>query len=179
MPSIVFDSTALIHFSRADRLTELQNASADDEPILLAEVERELARGASQRASLDDTARAWLKTAVELTEMAELAAFASYKTELGGGPERNVGEAAVLAWASVNGGIAIIDEEVARNIGREDSLQVHGSLWLLARSFEDGIHDQATLEGVVGDLLRTGMRLPFSTGTDFFPWAQRMRILRS
>jgi hypothetical protein len=43
--SIVFDSTALIHFARADRLTELQNASANDEPILLAEVERELASG--------------------------------------------------------------------------------------------------------------------------------------
>jgi hypothetical protein len=36
----------------------------------------------------------------------ELAAFASYKAELGGGIERNNGEAAVLAWISVNGGTA-------------------------------------------------------------------------
>src|SRR5260370_42028579 len=42
---------------------------------------------------------------VELAELPELAAFARYKGELGGGPERNNGEAAGLAWGSVNGGV--------------------------------------------------------------------------
>lgn len=177
MTNIVFDSTALIHFARADRLTELRNSSGSDKPILLTEVERELAKGAPQRASLDGTAKAWLKPAVELTEMMELAAFTAYKAELGGGPERNIGEAAVLAWTSVNGGIAIIDEDVARNIGREDGLQVHGSLWLMIRSFKNGIHDRATVEGTVSDLIHTGMRLPFADGTEFFPWARRMSLL--
>jgi predicted nucleic acid-binding protein len=143
---------------------------------LLTEVEVELARGAPLRPSLDDTAKAWLKP-VALTEMAELAAFASYKTELGGGHERNNGEAAVLAWVSVNGGIAILDEAVARNIGREDGLQVHGSLWLLVRSFKVGILDRATVESTVSDLLRTGMRLPVSSSTDFFPWARQANLL--
>lgn len=175
--SIVFDSTALIHFARAGRLAELRDASANDRPVLLAEVGRELDKGAPQRPSLDETTKAWFKPAVELTEMTELAAFANYKTELGGGPERNVGEAAVLAWISVNEGIAIIDEEVARNIGRNDGLQVHGSLWLLIRSFRNGVHDRATVEGIVGDLLRTGMRLPFSDAAKFFPWARQMGVL--
>lgn len=177
MTSIVFDSTALIHFARAGRLTELRQAAADYEPVLLAEVHRELARGGPQRASLDEETKAWLKPAAELTEMTELAAFASYKTELAGGPDRNVGEAAVLAWTSVHGGIAIIDEAVARNIAREDGLQVHGSLWLLIRSFTSGIHDRATVEGTAGDLIRSGMRLPFASGTDFFPWAQKTGLL--
>lgn len=61
------------------------------------------------------TAGGWLKR-IELQEVPELAAFAKYKGELAGGPERNNGAAAVLAWVSVNGGIAIIDEIVGRTI---------------------------------------------------------------
>jgi hypothetical protein len=110
--SLVLDTTALSHFTRADRLHELQIAVADDEPVLLAEVAAELARGVISYPSLGRASAAgWLKR-VELQELPELAAFARYKGELGGGPERNNGEAAVLAWTSVNGGIAIIDERV-------------------------------------------------------------------
>jgi predicted nucleic acid-binding protein len=174
--SIAFDSTALIHFARAGRLNELLAASADDEPVLLAGVAEELARGVGTRPSLDAASEAKLKR-VDLAEIAELAAFASYKSELGGGPERNNGEAAVLAWVNVHSGLAIIDEDVARNLGKEDGMQVHGSLWLLIRSFKNGILDRATIEGVVNDLLRTGMRLPVTHGADLFPWASRASLL--
>jgi hypothetical protein len=103
MSSIVFDATALIHFSRAGRLRELQVSSTEDEAILLANVSKELEQGGPLRPTLDPAAAAWLKPA-DLTEMAELAAFASYRTQLGGRAERNNGEAAVLAWISINGG---------------------------------------------------------------------------
>jgi hypothetical protein len=132
--SLVFDTTALSHFARAGRTDELRIAVADDEPVLLAEVAAELARGIPSYPPLGSAAAGgWLKQ-VELEELPELAAFARYKGELGGGPERNNGEAAVLAWVSVNGGIAIIDEVVARAIGNRERLQVHGSLWLRTRS---------------------------------------------
>lgn len=62
MTSLVFDTTALSHFARADRTDELRIAAAGDEPILLAEVAAEL--------------------------VPELAAFAKYKSELAGGPEK-------------------------------------------------------------------------------------------
>ena len=94
-------------------MDELRMAVADDEPVLLAEVAAELARGIPGYPSLESaTAGGWFKQ-VELEELPELAAFARYKGELGGGPERNNGEAAVLAWVSVNGGIAIIDVATA------------------------------------------------------------------
>jgi predicted nucleic acid-binding protein len=137
--SLVFDATALSHFARAGRTDELQTAVADDEPILLAEVAAELVRGIPGHPLLGSAAsRAWLKQ-VELEEVPELAAFARFKGELGGGPNRNNGEAAVLAWISVNGGIAIIDEAVARTIGGREGLQVHGSLWVLIRSFKASV----------------------------------------
>jgi hypothetical protein len=93
--SLVFDTTALSHFARANRIEELQTAVAGDEPVLLAEVAAELARGIPGYPSLGNAAAGgWLKQ-VELQELPELAAFARYKGELGGGPERNNGEAAV------------------------------------------------------------------------------------
>jgi predicted nucleic acid-binding protein len=166
--SLVFDTTALSHFARAGRTDELRIAVADDEPVLLAEVAAELARGIPSYPPLGSAAAGgWLKQ-VELEELPELAAFARYKGELGGGPERNNGEAAVLAWVSVNGGIAIIDEVVARAIGNRERLQVHGSLWLLIRSFRMRVLDRATVEAIVDDLIGTGMRLPVSTGVALF-----------
>lgn len=122
MTRLVFDTTALSHFARADRTDELQIAVADDESILLTEVADELVRGIRDYPSLGSvTDGGWLKQ-VELEELAEIAAFARYKGELGGGRERNNGEAAVLAWVSVNGGTAIIDEVVARNMGNRECL---------------------------------------------------------
>jgi predicted nucleic acid-binding protein len=175
--TLVFDATALSHFARASRTDKLQMAVADDECVLLAEVAAELARGISGYPSLGSAAAGgWLKQ-VELEELPELAAFARYKGELGGGPERNNGEAAVLAWVSVNGGIAIIDEVAARGIGNRERLQVHGSLWLLIRSFRTGALDRATVEAIVDDLIGTGMRLPLSTGADLFAWAYETGIL--
>lgn len=168
MTSLVFDTTALSHFARAGRIDELQITVAADEPVLLAEVAAELARGIPGYPSLGNAAAGgWLNQA-ELQELPELAAFARYKGELGGGPERNNGEAAVLAWVTVNGGIAIIDEVVARSIGNRERLQVHGSLWLLIRSFKARVLDRATLEAIVDDLIGTGMRLPVTTGEALF-----------
>jgi predicted nucleic acid-binding protein len=175
--SLVFDTSALSHFARAGRMKELQAAVAGDEPILLAEVAAELVRGIPGHPSLGTAAEGgWLKQ-VELEELPELAAFARYKGELGGGPDRNNGEAAVLAWVSLNGGIAIIDEVVARAIGRRERLQVHGSLWLLIRSFRTRVFTRATVEAIVDDLIATGMGLPVSTGAALFAWAYEAGIL--
>jgi hypothetical protein len=158
-------------------MDELQMAVAGDKPVLLAEVAAELAQGIPGYPSLGSAAAGgWLKQ-VQLEELPELAAFARYKGELGGGPKRNNGEAAVLAWVSVNGGIAIIDEVAARAMGDRDHLQVHGSLWLLIRSFKTRVHDRATVEATVDDLIGTGMRLPVDSGAALFAWAYAAGIL--
>jgi predicted nucleic acid-binding protein len=158
-------------------MDELRMAVGDDEPVLLAEVAAELVQGIPGHPSLGSAAGGgWLKQ-VELEELPELAAFARYKGELGGGPERNNGEAAVLAWVSVNGGIAIIDEVAARAMGDREGLQVHGSLWLLMRGFKTRVLDRATVEAIVDDLIGTGMRLPVGSGAALFAWAYGAGIL--
>ena len=83
----------------------------------------------------------------------------------------------MLAWVSVNGGIAIIDEFAARAMGDREQLRVHGSLWLLIRSFRTRVHDRATVEAIVDDLTGTGMRLPVGSGAALFAWAYGAGIL--
>jgi len=97
--------------------------------------------------------------------------------ELGGGPERNNGEAAVLAWVTAHGGVAIIDEKAATNIGDANGIVAHGSLWLIIRAFKAKILDRATAEGIVNDLMATGMRLPVSDATALFAYAYEAGLL--
>src|SRR5690348_15541367 len=105
--------------------------TATDECVVPAEVFDELTRGVAAYPAIGIVAdQAWLN-AVELGELDELVAFATYKGELGGGPERNSGEAAVLAWVRVHGGIAVIDESAATGIGDATGITVRGSLWLV------------------------------------------------
>lgn len=114
---------------------------------------------------------------MELAEFDELIAFARYKGELGGGPEKNNGEAAVLAWVTVHGGIAIIDEDAATNIGDRAGIPVQGSMWLVIRGIKDKILDRAPAERIVDDLISTGMWLPVANGAALFAWAYGAGLL--
>ncbi len=103
-------------------------------------------------------------------------AFARYKAEFGGGPERNNGEAAVLAWASVHGAIAIVDERPATRAARRDGIEVHGTLWLIANALRAEILDRSEAEVMVDDLAATEMKLPVD-GAGFVAWAYAEGLL--
>jgi len=175
--TLVFDSTVLSHFARAGRLAELEAVTAADECIVPTNVLDELTKGVAAYPALGMvSAQGWLHPA-EIDQFDEVVAFARYKGELGGGPERNNGEAAVLAWVTVHGGIAIIDEDAATNIGERDGLQVQGSLWLVIQGYKDKVFDRATAEGIVDDLINTGMWLPVASGAELFAWAYGKGLL--
>lgn len=178
MTTLAFDSTALSHFARAGRLADLEAITAADHCIVPAEVVDELLKGAASYPALGTVATqdAWLQQ-VTLEEFEEVVAFARYKGELGGGPERNNGEAAVLAWATVHGGIAVIDERAATYIGECAGITVYGSLRLVIKGFKDRILDRATAEGIVDDLISTGMRLPLASGSALFAHAYEVGML--
>ncbi len=177
MTSLAFDSTALSHFARAGRLADLETITAADNCIIPGEVANELLKASATYPALGIVAtRPWLQP-VTLEELEEVIAFARYKGELGGGPERNNGEAAVLAWVTVHGGVAVIDERAATNIGENAGITVHGSLWLVIKGFKDRILDRATAEGIVDDLISTGMRLPLANGSALFAHAFEAGLL--
>jgi predicted nucleic acid-binding protein len=158
-------------------LADLEAITVADNRVVPAEVLDELARGVAGHPALGTVSgEAWLKP-VELDDLQELVAFARYKGELGGGPEKNNGEAAVLAWVTVHGGIAIIDEKAATSIGDASGVAVRGSLWLVIRGFKDKTLDRATAEGIVNDLIGSGMRLPVADGAALFAYAYEVGLL--
>ncbi len=117
----------------------------------------------------------WVST-VTLATMPEITAYALYKGEFGGGPDRNNGEAAVLAWARVNQGTAIIDERVATRAAKRDGIPVHGTLWLVVNAFRAGDLTRADAEAMTDELVSTDMKLPVD-GAGLFAWAYEEGLL--
>ena len=175
-PSLIFDNTPLSHFARAGRLSTLEAIVDPYQCLTPVEVRNEIRAGVTEMPDLADVLTAdWLEP-VELSDVHELAAFARYKTQLGGGPTKNTGEAAVLAWARVHGGVAIIDERAASRIAQQDDILVHGSLWLVVQGVRQGELNRSAAETLVDELRATGMRLP-TDGRGLFAWAYEQELL--
>ncbi len=170
MTILVFDNTPLSHFARSGALPVLESITASFRRIAPAEVIRELIRGASQHPALAAAiSLPWLEVA-ELTEIDEIVAFARYKAELGGGTERNNGEAAALAWTNVHGGIVIIDERAGTRAARRDNIEVHGTLWLITNAIRSGKLREDQAISMIDQLAATDMALP-TDGAGFMAWA--------
>jgi predicted nucleic acid-binding protein len=167
---LVFDNTVLSHFARAEALDVLESLTVSYDRVTVDEVVKELVRGAPEHPALAKAiALPWLEIK-ELSAVEELVAFARYKTELGGGIERNTGEAAVLAWAHVHQGTAIIDERAGTRAAKRDGTEVHGTLWLITNGVAAGKLTREAAERMVDDLAATGMKLPVD-GAGLFAWA--------
>ena len=132
--------------------------------------------GMHKRPDLEEVLIApWLEP-VELTTLPTLMDFARYKTELGGGPTKNNGEAAVLAWAKNYGATAIIDERPATRMARRDDIAVRGSLSLVIEGFRTDILRRRQAEEMVDKLVATGMKLPVN-GAGLFAYAYEEGLL--
>jgi predicted nucleic acid-binding protein len=173
---LVFDNTPLSHFARAGALPVLENITAAFQRIAPAEVIQELIRGISMHPTLAAAVSLPWMNIVELTAVPEIVAFARYKAELGGGVERNNGEAAVLAWASVHGGTVIIDERAGTRAARRDNIKVHGTLWFVTNAIRSGKLSEAEAITIIDQLAATDMALP-TDGAGFLAWAHTEGLL--
>lgn len=176
MTTLVFDNTPLSHFARAGAIPVLESITATFRRVAPAEVIRELIRGTPEHPALAAAiSLPWIEV-VELTEIEEIAAFARYKAELGGGAERNNGEAAALAWTSVHGGIALIDERAGTRAARRDRIEVHGTLWLITNAIRSGKLSEPEAISMIDQLGGTSMALP-TDGIGFLAWAHQEGLL--
>lgn len=174
--SLIFDNTPLSHFARAGQLTMLEKLVHGYGCVVPVEVRQEVTAGMARFPDIANVLSApWLEP-VEISGGRELMAFARYKADLGGGPEENNGEAAVLAWASIHGGAAVIDERAGTRLAQRDDIEVHGSLWLVVRGVRTGVLNRPDAEQLVNDLRATDMRLPVDGGT-LFAWAYQEGLL--
>ncbi len=175
-PSLIFDTTCLSHFARAGRLATLESLVDPFRCVVPVEVRSEIRAGTAALPVLAEVLAADWLVSVELSEMHELAAFARYKTQLGGGPNENTGEAAVLAWTRVHGGLAIIDERAASRIAQRDGIAAHGSLWLVVQGVRRADLKRSAAEHLVDELRASGMHLP-TDGSSLFSWASKQGLL--
>lgn len=174
--SLVFDNSPLSHFARAGRLSTLKELVHGYRCLVPIEVRQEIDAGMAAFPNLADIlAVPWLEP-IEIAKFRELAAFARYKSELGGGPQENTGEAAVLAWTSVHGGAAIIDERAGSRLAHRDGILAQDSMWLVAQGVQTGVLDRSEAENLVDELRATDMWLP-ANGKEFFAWACQEGLL--
>jgi len=175
MTPLVFDTSPLSHFARAGRLPSLARLTASHRCVVPQAVLDELRNGESVHPPLADVRNAdWIQV-IACDGLAELRAFAHYVRVLGAGT-RDIGEASVLAWAEVNGGIAVIDERAGTHAAQARGVTIHGTLWLIANGLNTGELLLPDAERLVDQLRTTDARLPCS-GTEFFEWAKANGLL--
>ncbi|GGO29568.1 hypothetical protein [Microbispora bryophytorum] len=160
----VFDAMCLNHFARAERLDVLRDLLAGDTSVTTHVVREELRAGVQEhpllRTVLDTD---WLGLA-RLDSFDEIRCFAKWTQRIGCS-ERDWGEASVFAAADLFHGVAITDDREAVAVGRAHGLEVHGTVWLLARACFKGKLNDVAAGNIVDALRATGMRLPCSGST--------------
>jgi len=168
--NLVLDNTILSHFAREGELETLRLLCDGYRVLVPVEVHKELLDGIETYPSLANAVALSWATAITLEEIAEVVAFAVYRRVLDGG------EAAVLAFVKVNGGVAIVDETAGRHEGTRDGLEVRGTLWLILEGVHKDVVPREVAEELIDALRATDMRLP-TDGAGFFAWAYSQGLL--
>jgi predicted nucleic acid-binding protein len=171
--TLVFDTSPLSHFARAGRLDALRSVVAGHRCVVTAAVADELAN-AARHPEITGADWTWLEP-VKVDSLALLGVFGAYARILGSGP-RDVGEAATLAWAEVNGAIAVVDEAAGRRAAQTRGVEVHGTLWLVTEAVRAEALGDSDAVALVEALRQSGAWLP-CTGQEFLAWARQNGLL--
>ena len=168
---LVIDASVLSPFARAERLEDLERITRGYDRVTVNEVLAELRMGSlTYPALLAPQCASWLST-VPTDTLPVLNKFAKYRRRFGPGP-RDVGEAAVLAWAELNGAQALIDDQTAHDIGVSRGIIVRRSLGLLATRLQASEFTEREAEDLVDALRAADARLPWD-GTAFLAWCRK------
>jgi len=167
----VFDTSPLSAFAQADAIEILHSIVDQHECLIPLAVREELARGKIERRLL---AVPWLTT-VHVDELQALLLFVQVKNRLGEG-DRDVGEAAVLAYAGSHGACAVIDDLAARNTADAFGIRRTGTIGLLARGLRDRLISSEVAGSLVDTMRGRGVRLP-CTGSGFVAFCRDHGLL--
>lgn len=168
---LVFDTAPLNHFARAGELDTLRQIVTGYRCLTTAAVLDELRDGATRDARIADALNLdWLEE-VRTDELKVLYAFARYMDVLGN-DHRNGGEASVLAWVEVHGGVAYIDDQAGHNCARSRGINVRRTLNLILVACDDGLFDEIRAQELVNALVDEDARFPVAARHDLFEWAK-------
>lgn len=144
---------------------------ADRVAVLVDAVEAEVRVGAHRHPALTAILEAdWLQKQT-LSSLPELRWFTTIADRLVGADQRNIGEAAVLAWAKANGdAMAVLDDTEARKAADEFGVPKIGTLGLLVDSVNNGHLGRDMASQIADEWAASGARSPFRPG-HFIGWA--------
>ena len=168
---IGFDTSVLSAFARARRLATLDELTAERTlRAVTRAVLDELGRGKAKDPALGQVhAESWL-TVVPSDSLEELRVFGEYSRVLGAS-SKNIGEASIVAWAEVHGGLVVIDDAAAVAAAKSRGVAVRRTLALLCDALERQCLRIPDASRLVDDLIRGGARLPCD-GVKFESWAK-------
>lgn len=176
MPTLIFDTSPLVHFARAGELDVLRQLVDGYHCVTTRAVQGELQQGAARDERLQNAlGLPWLET-VTTDELEVLYVFARYMARLGN-RERNAGEASVLAWAEVHQATAYVDDQVACNVGRQRGVTVRRTLGLVVDGYRRGLFFEDEAQQLVNGLAEEDARFPQAARTDLFAWARGCGLL--
>lgn len=156
----VLDTSVLSPFARAKRLDTLRELLGASRVVTTAEVQAELRNDMKAHPELEVALRLpWCEVASPRDRLPFITLFADYYRVLGG-DGRNIGEAAVMAYAKQEHGIAVLDDDVAVKLAREQQIEVIRSLRLIADAVRSKTLDVRDAETLVDELGRAGGRYP-------------------
>jgi predicted nucleic acid-binding protein len=172
---LVFDNTCLSHFARARRLELLEAITAGYDRATTVEVMDEILGGVADHPELGDLVGIPWLSIIEL-ELHETVRAAVFKAELGGSPDRDLGECTVLAVTEARDGTAVIDDQDAVATGRRHCVTVVGTIAIIAKALKRDLLQRTAAEQLIDELAATDMRLPCD-GAGLFAWCYTNELL--
>ena len=172
---LVVDTGPLSHLAQAGWLSVLRSAARGRAVLIPDAVEAELREGARLKSHLRQVLDAEWITTRQLASDEEIRSFAEFAARLVVGT-RNIGEAAVLAYAKVHGATAVIDDGAGRQAARDFSVVLRPTLALLCDAIRDGLLTVRIVSDLADHLLETEYRLPFGPG-GFAHWADEHGLI--
>jgi len=167
---LVFDTGPLLHFTKNGWIGALKAVVGERQAVIPDTVVVELRRFADRDSRVHAVLEAgWLEQR-PLSMPEEMSAFAHFAQLLVSGT-RNVGEAGVLALASVTGAIAVIGDGAARRAARRAGVKLRPTLALLWEAIQGGLLTIPLVSALADDLLADSYRLPFGPG-EFAQWVE-------
>ena len=173
---LVFDTSVLSCFARAELLDVLELATRGHERLIPKAVLGEIKQGLAEYPKLESVLdAAWLQE-VPVDALEELAAFAHYARRLAAG-SRNVGESSVLAKAEVHAATAVVDDQDAVQAAKEAGVTVLRSLGIVSSGLKRSLFGETRAVEIVDTLMKLGgARFPCD-GANFVAWARQNGLL--
>ncbi len=158
----VFNSTPLIYLNKASLswiFEELEGEKLVPTTVYEQVVVKGKERGEADALVTEDLIEKGVLKVVEVEN--------EFKNKLAGIEELHEGEIEVLALAKERGGIAILDDSIAREAGEVFGIEVHGSLFLIFLMLRRGKMDGGDAKKKVDLMIRKGFRLDSQVYAEF------------